>query len=284
MHALPLRGKLFGAPGFEAQPLAVGDRVRVRLEGDGGAIEERLARTSKLARARRGEPHLENVIAANVSLALVLGSIVEPPFQPELIDSILAGAEREKIEAALVMTKVDRDRKGWRREWIDLYRGLGYRVFETSIAKGKRTEPVLAELAELLRTNTTVLCGASGVGKSSLMNALHPGLDLRVGTLSRIRQGRHTTSHTQLAALPGGGHVLDTPGIRAFGLWCVDPQAVQFWFRELVPMVGQCEYRNCFHLAEPGCAVTAAVEDGAVHPSRYASYAALVTELKAVER
>ncbi len=221
------------------------------------------------------------MLAANVSLVLVLASVVESPFQPELVDRILAGAEREHIEAELVVTKVDRDRGDWRREWVELYRGLGYRVHETSIARGKRTEAALAELRRRLRDSTTVLCGSSGVGKSSLLNALHPGLDLKVGTLSRIRQGRHTTSHTQLIALPGGGRVLDTPGIRAFGLHGVDPQAVQFWFRELRPLVGRCEYRNCFHLAEPGCALRAAVDDGAVHPARYASYAGLVLELQA---
>ncbi len=279
VHPLPLRGRMFEGAAARRQPVAVGDRVAVRFTEDGGVIEERLPRTSKLSRARRGAEGREHVLAANISLVVVTAAVVRPEFQPELVDRILAGAEAEKIEAVLVMTKIDRDRRDRRKPWVDLYRALGYRVFETSVEPETRTEESLAAVGALLRANVAVLCGASGVGKSSLINALCPGLDLRIGSMSRIMQGRHTTTHTQLIALPGGGHVLDTPGIRGFGLFFIDRQAVQFHFREIAPLVGRCDYRNCLHQVEPGCAVRAALEEGALAPSRYASYLALVDEL-----
>ena len=279
-HPLPLRGRLFEAESAHSRPVAVGDRVRVVLGDDGGAIEEVLPRTTQLVRAR-SEGQRGQVMAANVSLALVTAAIVEPPFQPDLVDRIIAGATREGIEPVLVLTKQDRDRKKRSAEWEDLYRGLGYRVFATSIAEGSRTDAELEELRELLRQHITVLSGASGVGKSSLINTLCPGLDLRIGSMSRIRQGKHTTSHTELIPLPGGGHVLDTPGIRSFGLFGVEPQEIQFLFPEIKPRIGECAYRNCSHTSEPDCAVLAALEQGAIHPRRYESYRAIMADLAA---
>jgi len=277
-HALSLRGRLFEHAGRRSRPVAVGDRVGVRFDDDGGVIEVVEPRRTKLVRAR-GEAGEEQVLAANISLVLVTAGIVEPPFQPELVDRILAVAEREKIEAVLAITKVDLDREGTAAHWADLYRGLGYRVFTTSVTEGVRTEDALTELRDLLHHNTTVLSGASGVGKSSLINALCPGLDLRVGDMSRILKGRHTTSYTRLIALPGGGHVLDTPGIGSFFLFGTDQQEVQFLFREIKAMVGSCEYRNCLHRVEPGCAIYAAAEAGTIDPQRYLSYLSILEQL-----
>ena len=135
-------------------------------------------------------------------------------------------------------------------------------------------------LRRLLRRNTTVLSGASGVGKSALINALCPGLHLRIGSLSRIRQGRHTTSHTCLVPLPGGGYVLDTPGVRSFGLAGAEPATVPFLFRDLAPLGVQCGYRNCSHRHEPDCAVQAAVAAGRIHASRYRSYRTILAEVE----
>lgn len=278
-HVLPLRGKLFEKLGRSARPVAVGDRVRVQFTDEGGVIEEVLPRTSKLARSRSGETGREQVLAANVSLVLVTAALIDPPFQPELVDRILASAARENIDAVVVMTKVDYDVDGIADELADIYRDIGYRVFQTSIVE-PRTEETLAEIRELLRTNISVLSGASGVGKSALINTICPGLDLRIGSMSRIRQGRHTTTHTQLIPLPGGGHVLDTPGIRSFSLFAVDPQEVQFCYPEIKPLVGQCAYRNCLHIEEPDCAVRDACDRGLIHPGRYASYLAILEELQ----
>ena len=277
-HVLPLRGRLFERRSHQSRPVAVGDRVVAVLQEGGGAIQEILPRRSQLARTRAGNTEREQVLAANVSLVLVTASIREPKFEPEMVDRILAGAEREEIKAALVITKVDRDRKQQAGEWAGLYRDLGYSVFPTSVAEGKETTESLRGLAELLHHNITVLCGPSGVGKSSLINHLIPGLDLRVGSIGRIRSGKHTTTHTQLVPLPGGGHVLDTPGIRNFGLYGLEPREVTFLFRELKPLLPRCEYRNCRHRHEPGCAVLEALQRQEIAPDRYQSYLLMLAE------
>ncbi|MGE3175332.1 MAG: ribosome small subunit-dependent GTPase A [Planctomycetota bacterium] len=275
-RALPLAGKLFEERSHEKRPLAVGDRVR--LDATGQAIDAVLPRQSRLHRraASEGEPRAQ-VLAANITRVLVVTAAAEPPFQPDLVDGVLAAAAREDIPATLVVTKMDRDKKGRAQQWIDLYRGLGYHVLATSTAAGKETPATLAELAALLHQNRTVLCGLSGVGKSTLLNAVIPGLDLRVGSLNHIRQGRHTTTHTELIPLPGGGHVLDTPGIRSFHLFHAGAQEIQFLFPEIAARLPQCEYRNCLHRdGDPSCAVQRAVESGEIAESRYRSYAAMV--------
>lgn len=248
-------------------------------EGD-GAIDEVLPRTSKLARRAAGDDVREQVIAANVSHVLVVTAVREPEFLPSLVDRILAAAERQELPASIVLTKVDRDRRGNAARWTELYRGLGYDVFPTSIAKGHETTDTLAQVRELLRANVTVLSGLSGVGKSSLLNAIVPGLDLRIGSLGKIRQGKHTTTHTQLIPLPGGGHVLDTPGIRSFGLYSTDRSELTFYFREMRELRGNCAFRNCSHLDEPDCAIVQAVERGDVTESRWDSYRQIYAELE----
>lgn len=287
-HALPLAGKLFEQRSHEKRPLAVGDRVLVRVGEDGGAgdaaIDAVLPRTSQLTRrsASEGEERAQ-VIAANVTLVLVVAALAEPPLQPEVVDGVLAAAAREHIQAALVLTKADRDRTGKGAGYAELYRRLGYRVFVTSITEGHVTTDVLAELATMLHQNITVLCGLSGVGKSTLLNHVIPGLGLRVGSLNHIRQGRHTTSTTELIPLPGGGHVLDTPGVRSFHLFGTGSQELQFLFPEFRALLPACAYRNCLHQNEPDCAVRAALARGEVAQSRYDSYLRMLATAMAAE-
>ncbi len=274
---LPLRGRLFETRSHQVRPVAVGDRVKITLDAQGGAIDEVLPRTSQLIRASIGNELKEQVIAANVTLVMVVAAIREPSFRPELVDRILAGAEREEIDAVVALTKMDLDRNQEAEHWSALYRCVGYRVLQTSV--NEPAEPGLDELGELLRQNVTVLTGASGVGKSSLINTLVPGLDLKIGNLGRIRQGKHTTAHTRLLPLPSGGHVLDTPGIRNFGLQHLLPIDLSFCFREIKPYVNQCGYRDCVHTVEPNCAVLAALEAGKIQPSRYESYKLMLQDL-----
>lgn len=274
-HALPLRGRLFEKPTHESRPIAVGDRVTVAVAEGGWAIQAVLPRKSQLSRTK---VEREQVLAANISLVLVVASVRDPIFQAELVDRILAGAEREEIPAALVITKLDRDRKGQASKWRELYGSLGYRVLVTSIADKATTVDALAELEAILHENITVFCGPSGVGKSSLINELIPGLDLRVGSIGRIRQGVHTTTHTQLVPLPGGGHVLDTPGIRNFGLFDLKAGEIPFLFRDLKALRGNCEFRDCTHRHEPGCAVLPALQRGEISKSRYESYCLMLAE------
>lgn len=315
---LPLRGRLFEQRSHEKRPLAVGDRVAVELTGEGGAIHSRLPRTTRLARKAAAGDEREQVLAANVSLVLVVMAVREPQFQPDLVDRIFAGALREDISGVLVMTKMDRDRKGSAARYADLYRSIGYEVVQTSITpepgnappkkkrpnkKGRgeelsdnppesadpeRKDPAFDRLKELLASNVTVLTGPSGAGKSTLLNHLAPGFALKVGSLSKIRQGRHTTTHTRLLKLPfsdgDGGYVLDTPGIRSFGLYGVGSQELSFWFQEFRDVHQGCPFRDCTHTVEPDCAVRAAVASGAIAESRYDSYLALLEDAKRLEK
>lgn len=271
-HLLPLRGRLFETPTHEKKPLAVGDRVQVRLEGGSGAIEVLLPRESQLSRRASGEADRAQVVAANVTLVLAVASVTEPPFQSSIVDAVLVAACRERIPAALVLTKVDLDRDGAVAKWTGLYRSLGYAVHPTSLAPGHETRAEITALAQALHHNRTVMCGLSGAGKSSLLNAVIPGVNLRIGSLNHIRQGKHTTAHTELIPLPGGGHVLDTPGVRAFHQFSSSAQELQFMFPELAPLLPLCSYRNCLHADEPECAVLAALRAGTVARSRYDSY------------
>ncbi len=281
-HALPLRGRLFEKrSNNDARPIAVGDAVLVTLDEQGGAIDEVLPRSSRLARRKAGDDDTrEQIIAANITLVMVMASIRDPKFQPELIDRILAGAEREHVRAVLTITKVDRDKLGLAEEWAELYRYIGYETFVTSVIEGKETQESLTSIQELLQENVTVISGSSGVGKSSMINKIIPGLDLRIGSLGRIRQGKHTTTHTQLIALPGGGHVLDTPGIRSFGLQNLEPLDLAFCFPEIKERGVGCEYRNCTHTMEPDCAVIRAVDDEEIAASRYVSYTLMLEDLQ----
>lgn len=279
---LPLAGKLFEDRSHERRPLAVGDRVV--LDASGQAIDAVLPRSSQLHRraAAEGEEQAQ-VLAANITHVLAVASVSSPPFQPELVDGILAAAARERIPATLVLSKIDLDADLAAR-WARVYAHSGARILPTSTAPGHTTASALAELATLLHQNRSVVVGLSGAGKSSLLNAVVPGVTLRIGDLNHIRQGRHTTTHTELLPLPGGGHVLDTPGIRNFHLFCVGSQELQFLFPEIVARLPECEYRSCLHDGEANCAVKAALARGDIGESRYRSYRTMLGHALAAER
>lgn len=278
---LPLAGKLFEQRSHEKRPLAVGDRVV--LDETGQAIDAVLPRSSQLNRraASEGEERAQ-VIAANITRVLVVGSIADPPLQPELVDGVLAAAAREKIPATLVLTKIDLDPAAAAR-WAAIYANCGAPVVLTSLAEGHRTEAALEQLATVLHTNETVLCGLSGAGKSTLLNALMPGIALRTGHLNHIGQGRHTTTHTELLQLPGGGHVLDTPGVRNFHLFHAGAQELQFLFPEIAAVRERCEYRNCLHDDETDCAVRTALAKGEIPALRFASYTRMLADALAAD-
>lgn len=279
---LPLAGKLFEEKGHERRPLAVGDRVV--LDATGKAIDAVLPRSSQLHRraAAEGEEQAQ-VLAANITHVLAVASVREPAFQPELVDGVLAAAARERIPATLVLSKVDLD-EDLAATWKRAYADAGVRVLATCTAPGRSTEATLRELGDLLRQNRSVVVGLSGAGKSSLLNAVVPGVQLRTGDLNHIRQGRHTTTHTELIPLPGGGHVLDTPGVRNFHLFCVGSQELQFLFPEIAQRLPHCDYRSCLHDGEAQCAVKDALERGEIAASRYRSYHTMLQDALAAER
>lgn len=270
------RGKLFREKGRSRNPIAVGDRVRVTLDGSGGgSIDEVLPRRSQLARQSAGEGRQEQVLVANVDRALVVASVEDPPLLPGLVDRILAGAERGDIDACLVLNKIDlvEGVPGWQ----GFYEALGYTVHLTSALRGDGIE----ELREILQGHITVFCGPSGAGKSSLLNSVQPGLSLRVGEISsRWREGKHTTTHSSLLTLGIGGHVVDTPGLRNFGLFDLEPRDLAPLFREFLPHLSSCSFRDCLHRQEPDCAVIAERDAKRISESRYASYLEILADIE----
>jgi len=273
---LPLAGKLFEQKTHEKRPLAVGDFVL--LDPTGQVIDQVLPRSSQLHRraATEGE-HQAQVLAANITHVLAVASVKSPPFQPELVDGVLAAAARESIPATLILTKIDLAQKA-ADKWAEVYARANVNVLRTCTVEGKETPDTLAAVAQLLHANKSVVIGLSGAGKSTLLNAVVPGVQLRTGRLNHIQQGRHTTTHTELLALPGGGHVLDTPGVRNFHLFCTGSQELQFLFPEIAAKLPQCAYRSCLHDGEQDCAVQAAHQAGEIAATRYQSYLRMLQE------
>ena len=264
----------------ERNAVAVGDRVLFRPAGeDEGMIERVDPRRGVLVRASRGREH---VMVANVDQLLIIASAAEPPLKPNLVDRYLISAEQGGVVPLIVINKVDllpspRAGEGWGggggladlQPVVGLYSQLGYQVLATSATTGRG----IAELRDVLRNRETALCGQSGVGKSSLLNAVQPGLALKVRSVSEEGlKGRHTTSTAELIRLEMGGWVVDTPGIRQFELWDVIPEEVEGFFIEFRPFVPDCRYPGCTHTHEDDCGIKFAVEEGLITRRRYESY------------
>lgn len=250
--------------------VAVGDRVTISHNGDGrGMIEAILPRHSALARPDPFNVYHQQVIVANVDQVLIVAAWREPAFWPELVDRYLIAAQRHNLAPVIVINKIDlAEDEGELAAVVDVYRSAGYRVIPTSVV----TSTGLDELRGVLSSKTTALAGLSGVGKSSLLNAVEPGLNLRVSEVSgRKHEGRHTTTQVTLHPLRAGGFVADTPGIREFGLAGLKQAELRGFYSEFAA-AGPCEFANCTHTREPGCAVKAAVRAGRIARMRYDSY------------
>jgi ribosome biogenesis GTPase / thiamine phosphate phosphatase len=270
-HEAVLRGRLKQEG---ASKLAVGDEVMVARDGTGQqwAIEEILPRRSVLARRAPGGAHGERVVAANIDQVLIVFAAARPEPHPRMIDRFLVIAESSHLAARLVVNKVDLVDRAVAQELVVDFDRAGYPIHFTSV----RTTEGLSTLHEALEGRTTVVTGPSGVGKSSLLNALYPGLNLRVGEISAsVNKGRHTTVGAWSHPLPDGGYVVDTPGLREVGLWGLSIDTLDQCFPEFRPYIGQCRFADCTHRVEPGCAVRAAVAEGAVSAARYESYVKL---------
>jgi ribosome biogenesis GTPase len=251
--------------------IAVGDWVQVSIHSDGSAmieeIEERKSKFSRLAPTARGE--YEQIIISNLDQAILVFSCANPDPNFRMLDRFLIIMEERYIPVIVVVNKMDL--VGWwrARKLFGHYAKLGYRLIYTS-AKKRRG---IRKLRKVLAGKISVLVGPSGVGKSSLLNAVQPDLGLRVSEVSGATgKGRHTTVVRQMFPLEQGGYVADTPGLKALALWDIEPEELDGYFPEIAARVADCQFSSCTHTEEPGCAVIEAVEAGEIHFERYESY------------
>lgn len=264
--------------------LAVGDEVVVEPDSRGGAwvICEILPRRSRLARRAPGGAYGERIVAANVDQVVVVFAAAKPEPHPRMLDRFLVIAEANELAARIIVNKVDLVGAGDAHARFGPYERAGYPTHFTSTKRGDGLDGV----RDVLGGRVSVFTGPSGVGKSSLLNALFPGLSLRVGEISAsVNKGRHTTVGATMIPLPtdGGGYVVDTPGLREVGMWALSAEHLDMCFPELRAFIPQCRFADCTHTVEPGCEVKEAVERGEVSPERYASYLKLRGELEEAE-
>jgi ribosome biogenesis GTPase len=256
--------------------LAVGDEVLLEPLGEGHRVTAVLPRRSLLTRADPHDARRARAIAANIDVVVVMVAAKAPPLHPRLIDRYFVAVERSGARAALAVNKVDLLTDAERGEVLDLlqpYLGLHIPVVLCSVTTGEGIE----DLRDVLAGATCVFVGQSGVGKSSVLNALHEDAAAKTGAVrAGDGRGRHTTSASSLYELPGGVRVIDTPGIRRFSVDAADAVTLADGFAEFAPYAARCRYRDCAHTHEPGCAVKAAVDDGAIARSRYTSYRKLL--------
>lgn len=277
-----VRGKFRLEDRDVTNPVAVGDMVTVRMESDGtGLIVELHDRKNKLSRRAAGRRQdREHVLVANVDHAWCVQSSKLPAFNPGFVDRFLVMCEVYGIPAGLIINKVDLIKTPEHQEameyWKWLYESLGYPVLWVSAEDGTGIE----EFREYLKGTTNVVAGASGVGKSSLINAADPSHSLRTTTISeKTSKGRHTTTVAELLPV-AGGYMVDTPGIREFGIRDMEPEELSGYFVEMREFLTECRFQPCTHDHEPGCAVQAAVEENLITPERYLSYLNILKSLK----
>lgn len=276
IHECLLRGRFRVSGVRTTNPVAVGDRVSMDVsEGVIVALQPRrnyiIRRASNLSRESQ-------IIAANIDQAFLVITVKMPSTPIEFIDRFLATAEAYRIPAVIVINKTDlygEEEMEQARMIKVVYEKIGYPVMLISVTGDKN----LDEVKEALRDKTTLVSGNSGVGKSTLLNRLNPSLSLKTGPISDYHeQGKHITTFPEMHPLPGGGYVIDTPGIRGFGVIDFDRKEIYHFFPEIFRISSGCRFHNCIHLDEPGCAVREAVASGEIEPWRYRSYISMVLE------
>ena len=273
-----IRGKLRLKGVRSTNPVVVGDVVRCEADEQGeyviSAIEPRrnyiIRRASNLSK----ESH---IIAANIDQALLVATLFSPETATEFIDRFLVTCEAYKVPVTILLAKIDLARQNPEavEEFHAIYESAGYRVIDVSATQGEGVDTV----RDMLRGRTTLLSGNSGVGKSTLVAAVEPGLDIRTGEISQSHhKGKHTTTFSTMYPLAEGGYIIDTPGIKGFGLIDIEDAELAHYFPEMMRYLPDCRFYNCSHTHEPHCAVVEAVKNGEIAYSRYESYLKIMDE------
>lgn len=261
-------------------PVAVGDVVRIiHAADDAYYIREIEQRKNYIIRRASNLSKESHILAANIDQAILVASIFNPETPTTFIDRFLATSEAYAIPAVIVFNKSDlwtSEIHEYAEELKEMYSSIGYPVFFTSATSGEGVET----LKLFVKDKISLLAGNSGVGKSSLINALVPGLQLKTGDVSDIHHtGTHTTTFSEMIPLPQGGELIDIPGVKGFGMIEFQPSEVSHYFPEIFAKSKECKYGDCRHLGEPGCAVETAIENGEIAPSRFASYLSILEEV-----
>jgi ribosome biogenesis GTPase len=255
-------------------PVAVGDNVLFESDRDNaaGVITEVLDRRNYILRKSSNLSKQSQIIAANIDRVFLMITIIMPETPVEFIDRFLITAEAYRIPAGIIINKTDlygEAELARMQELSDMYGNIGYECFPLSLNHGTGLERLL----ERIKGQVSLLSGNSGVGKTTLLNVLNPALNLRTGEISDYhKQGKHITTFPEMHAMPFGGYIIDTPGIRGFGIVDMERNEIYHFFPEIFRIARHCRFYNCLHLDEPGCAVRKALEEGLINPLRYRSY------------
>ncbi len=260
-------------------PVAVGDVVEFDVRADGTAyIVDIMERKNYIVRKASNLSKQSHILAANLDLCFLVVTISHPVTSTTFIDRFLASAEAYRVPVVLVFNKADLYTPGEVEELeylVALYESIGYACLVTSAEKGEGIE----KLREAMRGKVSLLAGNSGVGKSSLVNAVAPELATKVGEISKIHDtGMHTTTYTEMFEFMPGSYIVDTPGVKGFGSYAMEKEEIPHYFVEFFDLSKDCKYGNCTHTHEPGCAVLAALERGEIAPSRYQSYLSMLED------
>jgi ribosome biogenesis GTPase len=273
-----IRGRLRLGGRRSTNPVVVGDRVVCSSEGGGEVwIEGILPRTNYIIRRASNLSKESHIIAANIDQAVVVVTLFSPTTSIEFIDRFLVTAEAYRIPATILLNKIDLTGEFGEavERFTAIYEEADYRVMHASAVTGQGID----EFRKYLAGKTTLVSGNSGVGKSTLIKTISPSLDVRIGEVSRAHhKGMHTTTFSQMYTLSFGGYIIDTPGIKGFGLIDIDPAELSHYFRDFRRFAPECQYYNCTHVHEPGCAVLRAVEQGQISEERYISYLKMLEE------
>ena len=260
-------------------PVAVGDRVTIVPNQEGTAFITAIHdRRNYIIRKSSNLSKQSHIIAANVDLAVLVVTVNYPQTATTFIDRFLASAEAYRIPVVLVFNKTDLltdEELHYQQMMIDLYDTVGYEAIALSAETGEGME----KLEAALKDKTTVMSGNSGAGKSTLINRLIPGVNLKTAEISDAHnQGMHTTTFSEMLQLPSGGYIIDTPGIRGFGTFDIEPEELTSYFKEIFHFSKDCRFNNCTHTHEPGCAVLKALEEHYIAESRYQSYLSMMDD------